>query len=313
MITALIDYIGLFLHLQNPYFDHYKANCIQDKEGRILYDMSAEKEYEGIQDTCSKGFYLRFNGEIRYETLTPKFSSCSPSYSVIIPIRFVGYSTDENNAFDIFKLERKLRSDLQSVDLTGYTGEEQSIKIKILNSLCDTNKVWDEEFINKERREGGFLNAISFDFEVQFQSNYEPCLSACYPILKEGENVDRCSLILAILTQIDRNSCILPTYDFSDPYTYLHLTSQQIDDITSIFCPMAVKINTGPLVDGTPVSIAHGIVGFTKFGFVVSSSVNDVLPSIIRQDPANPNTKFEIQIDGDNLPLGLDVTIIPAI
>ena len=83
--------------------------------------------------------------------------------------------------------------------------------------------------------------------------------------------------------------------------------------VTQVFnVATAVQIPTGALTDGNPVSLPHGITGYSKFGFIVSNSNTDVSATICKIDPANPLTHFIIQIDGTDLPAGLTVTVIPS-
>lgn len=69
-------------------------------------------------------------------------------------------------------------------------------------------------------------------------------------------------------------------------------------------------VNTGALLSGVEVAVAHGLVGYTHFSFSVfdASENNNADVNKLCIDPANPTSKFLI-ISGKDVPGGFDVTV----
>lgn len=69
-----------------------------------------------------------------------------------------------------------------------------------------------------------------------------------------------------------------------------------------------VEVATGALVKNTNKSVAHGIVGCTKFNFTARNATNQMLVNAIYIDPAAPTANFIINVSV-SIPAGLNVIV----
>lgn len=99
------------------------------------------------------------------------------------------------------------------------------------NTQLVASDVWQGFDIELKRVEKAPMQHFKMNFTVQVE---EDCVGLPY---------DSCSTLLSKLDSSTRNSCILPTYDFSKNSTLLSLTAQQESDLRAYLCTPTTPVD----------------------------------------------------------------------
>lgn len=173
MVLDLIEEIGSYIKVQNPFFDNYAINGIKTADGRVVqFSDNTDKKYIGIQDCEGNYFYIRFNPNIAFQDTARRISSCTPPFEATANCRLVALSFSNVASSD--KLTDMLIRGLKSFSSVNKIARP---KIKLKKQNFNYIDVLSEE-VTQAIDSGMEFTGIYIDFDLiwnQDSNNCEPC------------------------------------------------------------------------------------------------------------------------------------------
>lgn len=169
MINDILQSIGAYIATQNPTYNTYYTGAIQLQGGQVVKFINGEGQYQGLSDTNSNYFYLRYAGDIIASDVNEfeQITSCNEQ-KYTAPARLVSWV----NGGDTDKIIKAL-----SFDLSKYAGPDlpyYSIDAISINKITqEAEKVYTQETKDKEPQIPHRVSLIAIDFKVTFRTFYK--------------------------------------------------------------------------------------------------------------------------------------------
>lgn len=203
----------------------------------LLYKTRDERIEVTNFDELNGSVYWRKTGDIRVsESLEESLRSAEKLMQLSIPLKLVAVGNremmpDDNNV----TAENFARSLFGTIaaNLNGNARRilrAKTVRLSLTSISDNARSIMTSEFPGSSQFElGENLIIVSLEMDAII-SIYESCIPVdCDPI-------SACEALLMSLSAAQKNECILPTYDFSDPVVFGNLTDEQIDALTDELC-----------------------------------------------------------------------------
>jgi len=185
-------------------------------------------------DKANGTSYIRLRSAISITEKNNTHVSGETLLNISYPLRVVGVVKNshllDNNSFRSINLAQDIAMAMTNTGAIQLNTSLKSRSVDILVSSLnvDAVSVMREEMPAVSERYEYTIVAVDINVNVEIsQDCYE---DTC------GNTVTSCSALNAALTQQEKNTCILPTYDFSNDEVFNSLSDTQEDDLTDRLC-----------------------------------------------------------------------------
>lgn len=280
MTESIISILNTRLLASNRFNTLYGLSeliTIEDKTVPLLYCSNGERKQVSNFDELNGSAYWRKTGDLRVsETFQSSTRSNDKLLQITIPLRLVAVGSRERMAQDNEATPENFAITLFSLLAKNLNGNIRRIiqaqKITVnLNSISDNAA----QIISTEFRGTGTTSLGSDLFPIVIEMDcvveiYESC------ILTDCDPLTACETLLILLTASQKNECILPTYDFSDPLVFGNLTADQIAALTDELCTASGTVTIKNSDNSFSVSVDCGTI-YTLSDQTINVYVDGVL------------------------------------
>lgn len=285
MTESIVSLLNTKLLATGYFKTLYGLADFKTSEGRTIPYMYCSKgNYKEVSnfDELNGSVYWRKTGEIRVTDGTSTAVKLNSRLLVMtIPLKMVATisrnragndtgSTPENVAMSLFKsiasnLNGNIRQILQA----------KSIRLELNTINDDTRVIASEEFKGTGLTSLGddlFMVSITLDAVM---SIYEDCIPVdCDP-------TEACENLLLWLSAAQKNECILPAYDFTDPNVYNNLTDAQETALIDLLCEGSGVVNIKDQDDNIIATPACGTDYFVEVLTAIVDTIDSNTATII--------------------------------
>lgn len=235
MLKSIIPYFNTQLIGLN-YFGKMFELCEQltdDQGNRVVKQYCGNGNFTDVSMFSFNGntAYWRKTGQIRMSEVPDPMIACGTLLTFSIPLRFVGILKRDTLSYDDqYATERYAQTVMKRLATNGNSLRSllkaRRIEFVVTNVI---DNVYPEEFSGKPKPHEYI--AVGIDFIVEVLAT-----TACVEDECDYYAPTTCDMFLLAIPESDRLSCILPTFDFSDPTTQAMVSADQQSALITWLC-----------------------------------------------------------------------------